>query len=645
MSNQKGTAPIIPFRAAKREHARSRNSEPPSYPPEGTVLNDRYQITGYLASGGNSRICRAWDMQADALGTGLNEVALKILAPDDPMSLRVDMLGHEIGVAKRLSHPGIIRIHDGDRTGCWFYLVMEYLRGPSLAERLRQRCGLGLAYSEAATACRDALRALDYLHREGIAHGDIKPANLMLHKDRRVKLIDFATAEFWRGDVAAAKSQPEFIGYSPRYASPARMCDEPLLPGDDIYAWACTAYELFSGTHPYAGDDGLNALKRRAHPTKPKGLPGPVWRVLRKALQLDPARRYRDSSKLLRDFETALTNPPPCRAFGTAAAGTGLIAVVLLGWPLADNYVTQQRAQQEAESLAVGLREADLAELPRRLAQTGQLPPLLGQGVLRSAQQPVIEKLALHAEQTLMATAQAAELVELEELLASARRHYPDSARLAALDGDLRHEKQLRITQLGNKLQAISGSTDFSHLDAARIGQWQDQLATLGVAPPADWGTRLADRLRQTLIEADAEHDFATLARIVAFTESLGNPVALDRQLGAIPQHRLADAAVLADAEQFDYPRVQAAKRRFWSPRLQEIRTVIENNWGTPALTDAMRGLQQLQSRAGNALPEIQDAKTLLAKRFQAKANYYAARGNRARAASLQQRADELFDK
>lgn len=298
-------AKLRPLRAqlglSDREHAvlehalRATHGSPHRLEP-GSLFLGRYRIQRLLGRGGAGDVYLARD---ERLG---REVAVKHLAGHlrkDPEALaRFD---RETRLAAALHHPHIVAVHDVETVGEDAYLVMEYVPGGTLAERLARG---PLTEAQARALGRDVLDALAALHARGIVHRDVKPSNLLLTRDGRAKLGDFT--------VARETSGAETVGLAARgpvgtfaYMSPEQARGGVVGPASDLYAVGATLYHALTGKPPLAVE-GLGEMEARlrildAAPALP--LPGVgegTNAVLRRALAKDPGQRFEGAAAMAR---------------------------------------------------------------------------------------------------------------------------------------------------------------------------------------------------------------------------------------------------------------------------------------------------------------------------------------------------------
>ena len=214
------------------------------------VLGERYEIGGVLGRGGMAEVHRGRDLR---LG---REVAVKVLRSDlarDP-SFQV-RFRREAQAAASLNHPAIVAVYDTgeDRTatGATPYIVMEYVEGETLRDVLRREGRL--SPERAMSLAADICAALDFSHRNGIVHRDVKPGNVMITPQGTVKVMDFGIARAVSDSAATMTSTAAVIGTA-QYLSPEQARGEGVDARSDVYSMGCLLYELVTGAPPFTGD-------------------------------------------------------------------------------------------------------------------------------------------------------------------------------------------------------------------------------------------------------------------------------------------------------------------------------------------------------------------------------------------------------
>ena len=276
-------------------------------------LPDRYRNAERIARGGMGEVYRAEDADLERV------VAVKLLSERfaDNEAIRGRFTREALAVARLSNAPSTVTIFDvGDHHGRP-YIVMEYLAGGSLADRLArdgaQPLGRSLEWLGQAAA------ALDAAHANGIVHRDVKPANLLLDDDGRVKVADFGVAS--AADLGSFTEAGTVVGTA-GYLAPEQARGERATPASDLYALAVVAFELLTGTRPFERDSSTaEAMAHVSAPIPPASssnpeLPPEVDDVLARGLAKDPAHRYASAS----DFVHALREAVD-RAAGTTRVG------------------------------------------------------------------------------------------------------------------------------------------------------------------------------------------------------------------------------------------------------------------------------------------------------------------------------------
>src|SRR5256714_3145173 len=257
----------------------------PTYLAPGVVLQDRYEIADEIGRGGFSIVYRARDRRVGA------DVAIKLLVPP-PAAARLarERLRREVQAVRQLSHPNIVAVYDVVDDGPWSFVVMEYVRGPDLAVRVRQRGPLDP--DAAARLGREVSEALAAAHGRGILHRDVKPQNILLAPDGRARLTDFGSARLAGQETV---TQTGGLVGTVDYAAPEQFAGGRGDARADEYALGVTLYYALTGELPArvpsrgggdAGRDGHRPRRRRPEV--------PVWldHVVGRATMPDPDDRF-----------------------------------------------------------------------------------------------------------------------------------------------------------------------------------------------------------------------------------------------------------------------------------------------------------------------------------------------------------------
>ncbi len=264
-----------------------------------------YQILREAGRGGMSLVYEALD---NRIG---RRVALKVLSV--PHSLSPEMreamiarLKREARAIARLSHPNIVTIYDIGEEAGQHYIVMEFLEGMTLRDRLDQGA---VSPQEVSSILDQVAGGLDAVHEAGIVHRDIKPSNVMLLPGGQVKLMDFGVAR--QNEDTMVTQAGSMVG-SPVYMAPEQINGEACAAASDLWSLGILLYEMLAGHPPFTGGNIPNVLYQvthRAPPPLPRAAPA-VQRVLDRALDKNPARRFGSARELADAFRTALSPRP-----------------------------------------------------------------------------------------------------------------------------------------------------------------------------------------------------------------------------------------------------------------------------------------------------------------------------------------------
>lgn len=277
-----------------------------------------YQIVSRIATGGMGEVYRARD-------TKLNrQVAIKVLLPavaSDPD--RLARFSREAQVLASLNHPHIAQIHGLEDAGGVRALVMEFVEGPTLADRI----ALGaIASDEALVIARQIAEALEAAHERGIVHRDLKPANIKVRADGTVKVLDFGLAKTLdqaRGSELAAASSPTVNAHATdaglvlgtaAYMSPEQVRGAAVDRRADMWAFGCVLYEMLTGRRVFDGGTRSDAMaaviaNEPDWTRLPADTPAPIRRLLRRCLHKDRTRRLADLADARLDIDDALSDP------------------------------------------------------------------------------------------------------------------------------------------------------------------------------------------------------------------------------------------------------------------------------------------------------------------------------------------------
>jgi len=272
---------------------------------EGMVLNDRYLIKKKIGTGGFGTVYYAHDKILD------ENVALKILNPEFNIDSEVkERFLREIKLARKITHPNIVRIYDINEIQGTSIISMEFFESINLKE-LIQKEGT-IKFEKAIEIIKQICLALDAAHELNIIHRDIKPHNILLNKDNVIKIVDFGIARnIYRAPEDGVTKTGTLIG-TPDYMSPEQANGQEFDHRSDIYSLGIVIYEMLSGSVPFKSDSPLNVLiqhiQKKHEPIIMKNPNVPEWfsDILDKILEKKPEHRYKSGREIIEDIETCL---------------------------------------------------------------------------------------------------------------------------------------------------------------------------------------------------------------------------------------------------------------------------------------------------------------------------------------------------
>ena len=267
----------------------------------------KYEVEGEINRGSMGIVYLGYDPYID------REVAIKVALAEslnDPMSGNRyrKMFFNEAHTAGLLTHPNIISIFDAgvDQDIC--YIVMEYVKGGTT---LKKYCvpETVLPVEKVVEIIFKCAKALDYAHRQGVVHRDIKPTNILVTEDYDVKIGDFSIAHINKPD--STDTQPMGMMGSPRYMSPEQLMEDAVTGQSDLFSLGVVMYELLCGKHPFAAENFSRLINRIMH-EEPlvlrevrKDIPESLQAIVSKAMQKDIAKRYSMGLDLATDLSKA----------------------------------------------------------------------------------------------------------------------------------------------------------------------------------------------------------------------------------------------------------------------------------------------------------------------------------------------------
>jgi serine/threonine-protein kinase len=270
----------------------------------GTTIG-KYRFVAPLGRGGMGTVFRAVDETLD------REVAIKVLNPDLADSDVMKRFRAEAVTLAKLSHPDIATIYELYRSDSDLLMVMEFVRGDTLAKLMEQTGALRL--DQAVSIVDRLLRALEHAHRAGIVHRDLKPANVMVTNHGGIKIMDFGVA---RMIGAAHETSEGFLIGTPSYMSPEQVLGHDLDGRADVYSVGIIFYQLLTGALPFTADSVIAMAQKQVLDKPPpvqlyrQDLPEWCESILHQALAKSPAERFQTAEEFRVELARAMGNLP-----------------------------------------------------------------------------------------------------------------------------------------------------------------------------------------------------------------------------------------------------------------------------------------------------------------------------------------------
>lgn len=269
------------------------------------ILNGRYELLERIGSGGMSIVYKSRDR---ALG---RIVAIKMLheslTSDEGFLKRFQQEAH---AAANLTHPNIVTIHDIGQDGYRHYIVMEYVDGKTLKQLIKYENNNGrfMPISRALDLIIQVCNGIGYAHRAGLVHCDVKPQNMLVTSDERIKVADFGIAR-----AISSATQQQIVSQvwgTPQYFSPEQASGEAATPASDVYAIGIVLFEMLSGRLPFKAESHTAMALKHLQTPPPlitefnPAVPPQLEQIIDKILAKEPSGRYRTAGQLGRILST-----------------------------------------------------------------------------------------------------------------------------------------------------------------------------------------------------------------------------------------------------------------------------------------------------------------------------------------------------
>ena len=421
----------------------------------GSVLRDRFLLQERIAGGSMGVVYKALDRRLAEVDGVDPWVAIKVLTPQlarNAQALRA--LQQEAAKGRCLLHPNIVRFLDFDRDEDLYFIVMEWLDGKSLGSILDDSGSKKIDKETALDVVKQVAKALDYAHRLGVVHADVKPGNILVSPDGEIKLFDFGAARVRQkrleGQANSDAGEPGAV--APAYSSMQVLTGEEPVAADDVFSLGCLMYRLVAGYRVFGPRNAAEAADTGMEPQRPQGLNDTEWHALRKALSYSRVSRFASP----KEFIEALAAPVAPKSIQVSAeldepyderrrVWPYVVTAVLLIVGVLGLYQSGLLDSLLARSEPVATVAADQNTIAEQAPQAE--PP--------AGEEPVMEAPALVLDEGPRVSEFAGENVQAEEIAEQAELLYFSTLRSAtveiplALPGAVRTEVDLTLRENG----------------------------------------------------------------------------------------------------------------------------------------------------------------------------------------------------
>ncbi|MEJ2620179.1 MAG: serine/threonine-protein kinase [Candidatus Thiodiazotropha sp.] len=475
------------------------------------VLNDRFVLGPIIGKGGMGVVYKARDLRKTEVNDKDDIVAIKVLSSElRDLPKYLIALQREAKKAQILAHPNIVTVYDFDRDGDIAYMTMEYMDGVPLNKVINGRSSL--PKKEAIRVIREIGYGLAYAHEHKIVHSDLKPGNIFLLKNGKIKILDFGIARaFHTHDEASEMTRLNdtqiFNAYTPAYASCEVIHHQPPTPEDDIYAFGCIAHELLTQTHPYARAISITAKEKGLKVKRSKYLTGKEYRAICHAVELNKSKRVASVDRFIRE----LTEPmllasylPNYQSKKLRWVVAALLIVVGVTAITMDGTITgQQNSELIHKEVGELLIQADNKLADPDLQQKNQALTLYKK-VLKldpenSQARSGLEKVKKIYVQKLEDAINTNRLMRANELLQTLEGYFGDQYQFQHLKQSLsRHSIASKIERLVR--EAVQQEVEKSYVRPKNINAYDTYLEILKISPTEPRALKGIERIRNKLI-------------------------------------------------------------------------------------------------------------------------------------------------
>lgn len=412
----------------------------------GDVLNERFELVELLGSGGMGSVYRARDLRQVEAGDEHPWLAVKVINDNFASHEKAfTALQQETKKTQRLAHPNIVSVYDFDRDGSVAFMTMELLQGQSLDKVIKANPS-GLEKEKALEIIRQIVQAINYAHKLGMVHADLKPANIFMCDDGRVKVLDFGIAQAIHEENRAFDAH-SLQALTPAYASINMLAGQRPEKKDDLYGLGCIFYSILAGQHPYGKRKATEAEAAKLLLKPIKSLTSSEWKSLKSLLAFQIPAGYS-----IQTFEYGFfrNNTAGKGRYGVAVAVVSLVLVAIV---FGLNWVSGQRIAELGDKLT----SRNINDIKATLAEYSDLNEKDKVLVRDSAMPVVIERL----ETDNLAVESAMGYSELSQRYTALISIYHDSSKIKSLYSDFLQNKTRYIQRHENIVEARLAEHDF----------------------------------------------------------------------------------------------------------------------------------------------------------------------------------------
>jgi len=664
--NKDGSAITRPRSSTSPNHSASTSTETNSHTKEtrsedtlakGTVLKKRFLLTGLIATGGTSYIYKARDLLAAMSADESSEIVLKLTRHNlNDKTSPTEIALHEALTTRNLAHPNIVKVYDYDCDEPYCFVTMEYLTGETLSKKLQRSVDYRLSYRQAMDIAIPTSAALHHAHQQGVVHSDVKPGNIILTFEGVVKVIDFGTARPNSHATRTSKqaNEAEYSGFTPVYASPQTLREQPATASDDVFSFACTLYEMLTGQHPYKRVTADVAERKDMRATRFKSINIWQWYVLNKALSFKQKQRYSDISQFMRQFTRARHVWSGLAVLLLSVSLSAYLLVSTVNFFSSHKTTDKQLAILSADleqvaNLINKIHQAPAGDRFKLLNSVKVLPDVYRDSVYRGVRSQLVDDLVNEVNRKLYNSTDETDYSSISGNIQNLRKIYPDSAKLDDIAELIEREQLEYGSAMLIKYNEQLEETTFTNDETADIQNTREKLRQLDINTPAV-DQKVAIRYVNALNNAYRRFDYRLIDQLISFktTIAMTLPSAIKNKI-RINANQIEAAQTLAEfnrkspAKPALYPKLAAAS--FWSPYFDKIGARINNSWNNKELYGLKQELDNFRNRLPSGYPPLTTALKALAEKYRSKARYYKRKGAyRKQVRKLNKTANEILN-